>query len=270
MEPMPSFRLELLSRHSIRDPSLGLNEPSGLTLNADGTALYTVSDDTKAIFLMDLEGRVSTSESFFVSATDLEGLALSGDGRRLLAVQEETNCVISVDLATRRELQHRPLASMANYASVAMHFPTRPDNKGLEGITVNSTNQHVFVVKECRPGLLIELDPGCSTILSARLLTEANGFTHPTVGPDKLDFSGLSYDSHRDTLWIASDKGKCLFHYDWNGDAVLQRLDLVISDDTKPKRIRKAEGRAVDPAHGKVYVVSDRDACLYVFKLHDQ
>ena len=28
MEPMPSFRLELLSKHSIRDPSLGLNEPS--------------------------------------------------------------------------------------------------------------------------------------------------------------------------------------------------------------------------------------------------
>ena len=267
---MAPFRLELIRRRRIGDPGLGLNEPSGLTLNADGTGLYTVSDDTKAVFCMDLHGHVLINESFFVSVEDLEGIAISADGDQLLAVQEETNSLITIDIATRRELHRRPLAAMHNYATIAKHFPETPNNKGLEGITVNTRNRHVFVVKEGQPGLLIELDAGCSTILSARLLTRANGFTHPTVGPDKLDFSGLSYDSHRDTLWIASDKGKCLFHYDWNGDAVLQRLDLVISDDTKPKRIRKAEGLAVDPVQGKVYVVSDRDTCLYVFKLHDQ
>ena len=36
---MTSMRLELLSRHQIRDPGLGLNEPSGLTLNRDGSSL---------------------------------------------------------------------------------------------------------------------------------------------------------------------------------------------------------------------------------------
>ena len=138
---MGPFRLELIHRQRIADPGLGLNEPSGLTLNADATALYTVSDDTKAIFCLDLNGRVLISESFFVDATDLEGLALSGDGRRLLAVQEETNAVISVDLAARRELKRSSLAAMANYARIAMHFPDRPDNKGLEGITVNSRNR---------------------------------------------------------------------------------------------------------------------------------
>ena len=265
---MGPFRLELISRHKIRDPGLGLNEPSGLSLNADGTALYTVSDDTKAIYCMDLEGRVSLRESLFVSVSDLEGLALSSDGQQLFAVQEDSNTVISVDLASGRELQHRPLAEMANYASVAMHFPSEPDNKGLEGITVNSTNQHVFVVKEGRPGLLIELDAECSTILSSRLLTTANGFSHPKLGPRRLDFSGLSYDSQRDTLWIASDKGQCLFHYDWNRDQVLQRLDLRLNDGGKPKRVRKAEGIAVDSKRGRVYVVSDRDAELYVFQLH--
>ena len=265
---MGPFRLELIHRQRIADPGLGLNEPSGLTLNADATALYTVSDDTKAIFCLDLNGRVLISESFFVDATDLEGLALSGDGRRLLAVQEETNAVISVDLAARRELQRSSLAAMANYACIAMHFPDRPDNKGLEGITVNSRNQHVFVVKERDPGLLIELDPACTAILSSRLLTEANGFSHPKLGPGRLDFSGLSHDSRRDTLWIASDQGQCLFHYDWTGDQVLQRLDLMLNDGGKSKRVRKAEGVAVDSERGRVYVVSDRDAELYVFKLN--
>ena len=201
-------------------------------------------------------------------ATGLEGIALSGDGRRLLVVQEETNAVISIDLASRRELKQTPLASMANYAGIAKHFPPRPDNKGLEGITVNSRDQHVFVVKEGRPGLLIELDPDCSTILSSRLLTAANGFSHPRIGPRKLDFSGLCHDSRRDTIWIASDKGQCLFHYDWKRDQVLQRLDLEFNDGDKARRVRKAEGVAVDPERGRVYVVCDRDAELYVFRLH--
>ena len=265
---MGPFRLELIHRQHIGDSGLGLHEPSGLTLNADGTALYTVSDDTKAVFCLDLNGRISMDESFFVNATDLEGIALSDDGRRLLAVQEETNAVISIDIAARRELQRSPLTEMANYATIARHFPARPDNKGLEGITVNSRNQHVFVVKEGRPGLLIELDPDCTTILSSRLLTTANGFSHPKLGPRRLDFSGLSYDSQRDTLWIASDKGQCLCHYDWKRDQVLQRLDLLLNDGSKSRRVRKAEGVAVDPQRGRVYVVSDRDAELYVFKLN--
>jgi hypothetical protein len=67
---MTLMRLELLSRHRIRDPGLGLNEPSGLTLNADGSALYTVSDDTKAIFRLDLQGRVSVSDTFFIALDD--------------------------------------------------------------------------------------------------------------------------------------------------------------------------------------------------------
>ena len=72
---MTSMRLELLHRHRIRDPGLGLNEPSGLTLSRDGSALYTVSDDTKAIFRLDLKGRVSVSDSFFIGLDDLEGIA---------------------------------------------------------------------------------------------------------------------------------------------------------------------------------------------------
>ena len=71
---MTSMRLELLHRHRIQDPGLGLNEPSGLTLNGDGSALYTVSDDTKAIFRLDLKGRVSVSDSFLIGLDDLEGM----------------------------------------------------------------------------------------------------------------------------------------------------------------------------------------------------
>ena len=263
------MRLELLSRHQIRDPGLGLNEPSRLTLNRDGSALFTVSDDTKAIFRINLKGRVSVTDSFILGLDDLEGIVMRRDDSELLVVQEESNSVVVVDLNIRSERFRRPLSAMTNYNTIAHHFPDPPDNNGLEGITVNTSNDHVVVVKECHPGLLIELDSSLTTILSTRMLYAKQGFVHPKLKADKLDFSGLSYDSSSDTLWIVSDKGECLFQYDWTRDTVLQRLDLTISTGDKPKRIRKPEGVAFDPDRKKLYVVSDRDAELYVFKLHD-
>ena len=111
---MTSMRLELLSRQRIRDPGLGLNEPSGLTLSGDGSALYTVSDDTKAIFRLDLKGRVSVSDSFFIGLDDLEGIALRGNDSELLVLQERSNSVVVVDLSSRRERYRRPLSAMTN------------------------------------------------------------------------------------------------------------------------------------------------------------
>ena len=119
---------------------------------------YTVSDDTKAIFRLDLQGRVSVSNSFFIGLDDLEGIALRGNDSELLVVQERSNSVVVVDLNSRRERSRRPLSAMTNYDKVAHHFPDPPENNG-GGITVNTRNNHVVVVKERQPGLLIELDP---------------------------------------------------------------------------------------------------------------
>ena len=105
----------------------------------------------------------------------------------------------------------------------------------------------MVVVKERQPGLLIELDLTPTAILSKRVMHPSQGFMHPELKAEKLDFSDLSYDSSSDTLWIVSDKGRCLFQYDWAGDTLLQRLDLTISTGDKPKLIRKPEGVAIDP-----------------------
>ena len=121
-------------------------------------------------FLPHLKGQVLLQQSFFISEAGLEGIALSVDGKQLFVVQEETNAVLIIDIAARCERQRQPLAAMANYDAVAEHFSDRPDNKGLEVITVNPVNGHVFVVKESQPGLLIELAAECRSILSSRCL----------------------------------------------------------------------------------------------------
>ena len=124
------------------------------------------------------------------------------------------------------------------------------------------------MLRERRPGLLIEIDLPRGRILDARLLKETNGFNHPDLAIDKLDFSGLSYDSSRDTFWITSDKGQCLFHYDWKKNGVIQRLDLNRKADKSSAKVRKSEGVAIDPAKQMLYVVSERDGDLYTYRIN--
>ena len=46
----------------------------------------------------------------------------------------------------------------------------------------------MVVVKERQPGLLIELDSTVTTILSTRVLQLSQGFMHPELKAEKLDF----------------------------------------------------------------------------------
>ena len=263
------LQLELLEHHPIRDAASGLNEPSGLALDRQGTSLYTVSDDTKIIFNLDLQGRIIPDSSFLINIKDLEGVAVTADGKMILAVQEESNSIIQFDIISRKEIQQIPLRTLKNYDQIAVYFNHKNQNKGLEGITINFNNNHIFVVKEGEPGLLIELDSKCETIINHYMLNEKHGFIHPRIKSEKLDFSGLSYDHTSDTIWITSDKGECLFHFNFDDKKVLNRLDLPRESDTQSKRVAKSEGIAFDPTNQRFYIVSERDCELYIYQLHD-
>ena len=262
-------QLELLEHHPIRDAASGLNEPSGLALDRQGTSLYTVSDDTKIIFNLDLQGRIIPDSSFLINIKDLEGVAVTADGKMILAVQEESNSIIQFDIISRKEIQQIPLRTLKNYDQIAVYFNHKNQNKGLEGITINFNNNHIFVVKEGEPGLLIELDSKCETIINHCKLNEKHGFKHPRIKSEKLDYSGLSYDYTSDTIWITSDKGECLFHFNFDDKQVLNRLDLPRESDTQSKRVAKSEGIAFDPNNQRLYIVSERDCELYIYQLHD-
>ena len=263
------LQLELLEHHPIRDAASGLNEPSGLALDRQGTSLYTVSDDTKIIFNLDLQGRIIPDSSFLINIKDLEGVAVTADGKMILAVQEESNSIIQFDIISRKEIQQIPLRTLKNYDQIAVYFNHKNQNKGLEGITINFNNNHIFVVKEGEHGLLIELDSKCETIMNHCKLNEKYGFKHPRIKSEKLDFSGLSYDYTSDTIWITSDKGECLFHFNFDDKQVLNRLDLPRESDTQSKRVAKSEGIAFDPNNQRLYIVSERDCELYIYQLHD-
>ena len=263
------LQLVYIERFDIENKAEGLREPSGLMLANDRAALWTVSDDKKRIFKLTLQGQLDTANSFAISDKGLEGIALDPSGAFLLTVQEENNQVIVVDAGTQKVTQKQRLSDMQGYSQVDQHFANGDKNKGLEGITWNSDSSTIFVLKEGEPGLLLELSTDLSTILNQKLLTAGNGFQDNDVGGDELDFSGIFYDSTRMKFWIVSDKGQRLFLYDWNADRVLQSVALAYSQNGKQREIEKAEGVTLDPSTGRLYVVSDAEARLYVFEVRE-
>ena len=116
------LQLELLEHYPIKDAVSGLNEPSGLTLDHRGTSLYTVSDDSKLIFNLDLQGRIISDSTFLIEASDLEGVTFAADNKSMLVAQEQTNLIIRFDILTMQEIQRAPLASLNNYNKIATCF----------------------------------------------------------------------------------------------------------------------------------------------------
>jgi uncharacterized protein YjiK len=100
-----NLQLELLEHFPIRDILSGLNEPSGLALNRSGSKFYTVSDDTKVIFNLNLQGKIIANTSFLIELKDLEGLAVTSDDNKIIAVHESSNSVVHFDIANRKKYE---------------------------------------------------------------------------------------------------------------------------------------------------------------------
>lgn len=262
-----TFNLTYLNRFDIENKEKGLREPSGLALSQGGDSLWTISDDTKKIFKISLDGDLINNDSFAIHDKGLEGIVLDPAGENLLVVKEDSNEVIKICIETHEVIERQHLSAMANYDSIAAYFSRGGKNKGLEGITWNSNTGTFFVMKEAKPGLLIELCPDLLSIRDHRLLNEANGFIDHEVVADSIDFSDLCYDGSTDCFWIISDKARRLFMYDWTSNKVIQSCKLAYGKDGEYEQIEKAEGVVIDPDNHRLYIVSDEEARLYLFDL---
>jgi uncharacterized protein YjiK len=262
-----SFSLTYLDRVSIKDEEVGLEEPSGLALSDGKNALWTVSDDTKSIFKLKLDGELQKDKSFVIAEKGLEGIALNRTGEFLLVIKEDDNEIIKINVDTQAIVDRKRLADMEGFDAVAHYFSGGGANKGLEGITWNEETGTIFVLKEGLPGLLVEVTPDLQSIKSDQLLSEDNGFRDNDVSDDELDFSGICYDQKRSRFWIVSDKAKRLYLYDGKANAVIQSSTLGFGKDGEYREIEKAEGVAVDADSDRLFIVSDEEARLYVFDI---
>lgn len=256
--------LSCVRRTKIKDKRSGLTEPSGVALAADGSGLWTVSDDTGRIFALNLEGELEDHRSFDVPATGLEGISVHPDGSTLFAVREENNEVIALNTSNRSVINRRRLVEMSGFQAIAGFFDDADRNKGLEGIAWNPGTDTLTCLKEGEPGLLIEVDDDLTTILGHTRLGAANGFADPDQ-KRSVDFSDICYDAGRAAFWIVSDQARRVFLYSNQEDRVLHSAPLVYTKGKARRRVKKAEGIAHDPEADLLYIVSDSEARLYVF-----
>ena len=261
--------LTYLERWKIKNESLGLCEPSGVTLSHKKNGLWIVSDDTKKIFKLTRKGKLIKDKSFKIPEKGLEGIVLEPNGKFLLAIEEGSNQIIRIEIDREKITQRNALKSMGNYNEIANYFTGSTVNKGLEGIAWNQATGTIFVIKEANPGLLIEVSADLNTIISYDLLNEKNGFYNTSLKREEIDFSGICYDPLRNCFWIVSDKAKRLFLHDWEVKKVIQSFRLGYARKGEYCEIEKAEGVTFDPDSNRLYIVSDLEAMLYVFDIRE-
>jgi len=128
-----------------------------------------------------------------------------------------------------------------SYIKHKIDYENTDSNSGLEGITYNFNDNTIFILNEKDPGLLIKLKSDF-TILSKVKLDFAS------------DYSGIFYESATNNLWIVSDQSKTINKCNLLGKLI----------ESYPISVIKAEGIAV--SNDKIYIVSDAEAKLYIFK----
>ncbi|MCG8410767.1 MAG: SdiA-regulated domain-containing protein [Bacteroidales bacterium] len=214
----------------ITEYSLNIPEPSGLTLCTNSDLLYTVSDNSDKIFKITTKGK--NLGSFKTGCNDLEGVAYDNTNNNIWIIEEGKRNAVQFDLNGKKLKQ------------ISVPVKTIRANKGIEGIAINPVNQHVFVLNEASPGMLVELDANGKLVKSTKLLFA-------------IDYSGVFVNNTGTELWIVSDESAKIYRCNMKGEVL---------DDYKIN-VKQAEGIAIDFSKGIVYVVSDYTQKLYLFNL---
>jgi uncharacterized protein YjiK len=213
--------------HLVATHPLTITEPSDLALDETGKILWTVTNKPAKVYQLDLEGNVT--KTLHYGGQDLEGIAYDPASRTLFVTEERT-----------REIVHLSLAGDV-LDRTTLDLPGKP-NHGPEGITLDDHGR-MFLVNEKQPGLFLELNKDHA--IATRLPLSFAG-----------DFSGITWDRQKGCFWIVSDESQTLFLWSKTKGVIGQF----------PLGFPKAEGIAVDEATKTVYVVSDSENKLYVYR----
>ncbi len=213
--------LELISSEKIN-----VSEASGLAINASGSTLFTVSDNTGNIYELAIDGTLLKEYPY--SGDDVEGISMVSTNKVLL-VEERTKEVVEYDLSTKTYKKHKVI------------YSNNDSNSGLEGIAFNLNDKTIFVLNEKSPGLLMRLRADFSIIESYDLDFAS-------------DYSGIFHDKELNILWILSDQSKTVNKCSLKGVLI----------KSYPISVIKAEGIAV--TNTNIYIVSDSNSTLFKFK----
>jgi len=206
--------------------SVNVKEPSGLAINSAGSILYTVSDNTAQVYKLSITGNVI--QTFNYVGNDLEGVSTFKENKLLLA-EERTKEIVEYDMSTGVFSKHK------------INYTNNDENSGMEGVAYTENLDAIFILNEKNPGKLIRLRSDYSVLVEYDL-----NFAK--------DYSGIFYEDVSKNLWIVSDQNKTINKCTLKGELIESYSISII----------QAEGIAI--TDDKIYVISDTEAKLYVFK----
>lgn len=243
-----ALELEYVSHLPLYFPEISLTEPSGLAVAVDGSGFWIVSDETRTVFKMNPNGEIRPFLDRDDRMRDLEGVAEDAERSRLLMVSERKNTVIAASLSAPHHLDAVNVRKLPGPENLTKALKDKDD--GLEGIAVNTDTGSIFVLKERKPRLLIEIAPSLDRILAVSKLDD--------ILPEDEDVSGLTVDTARNGFWIVSDVGKSV-HFLPFDDEPVATLDLFWRDGERKRKLDNVEGAALSPDGRYLFVLTDDD-----------
>jgi uncharacterized protein YjiK len=207
---------------------LNIPETSGLSFYTRDNTFLTVSDNSDRVYVISSEGEVL--DSLIYDGQNLEGVVFDANGSRIFVVEEQTNEVVRLDT----------LGNELNRFTLELNNPD--PNHGLEGITFNPGNNHLYVISEKDPAILFELTTDGEIVAQHQL-----GFMK--------DYSSVFFDGPGNYLWILSDQSEMLVKCDLSG----QPLEWFSTG------LKDAEGVVIDAPNSKVWIITDSGNTLYSF-----
>ncbi len=212
----------------VKESPIAVPELSGLSFSKNKTAFYTVSDHTSMIYKLSLTGALIGVLDF--KGDDLEGITVDPSTGDIYIVEERLRDVVKLN-SEGRELKRYHL-----------NIEENDDNSGLEGIAFNPDNNHLYILNEKNPGLLVEID-------------NSGKIVNQTELDFALDYSGIYYERSEKLLWIVSDQSSTVNKCKLDGEKI---VSYKIPD-------KKAEGIIVDNVTKQIYIVLDGADKLQIF-----
>ena len=209
--------------------SVHVDEPSGLAWDAKRRALWTVSDHTGKISLIDLTGNTLKTLPWF--GHDVEGIAYDESLGLLFVVDEVAGSITTLD-TNGTVLNERFLTGVGEGG-----------NAGLEGIACLPDSGKLLVLREDNPPTLFVVSPG-GNISTLAYMRYAG------------DISGADYDPTTGRLWIISDQSKRVYWLRLDGSLVGAWKTGV------------GGGEGIVGVGDTLYIISDDHEVLYRFLYH--
>jgi len=212
--------------------AVNIPETSDLSFGSSTDILYTVSDRTAKVYKITTKGKVLSELKY--TGSDLEGVCYF-ENQNIYVAEERLRKIIQLDLQGNQ------------IGEKAIPVEITDENQGLEGISFARFNRHFYILNETNPALLIETDENLNMVKNYPL-----SFAQ--------DYSGICVDNVNQELWIVSDVSASVNKCTMKGE-LIESYRIPVTN---------AEGIAYNPLTNDLYIISDSEARLYLFKINNK